>query len=408
MARPDLVTAYLRWSLARSAMARGWWLATAVYLVVVASLEPFELVLIGTFQGLTVVLAEVPAGVLADRVSRRLALVIAHVVSGAGMALAAAVDDFPMLVVANCLWGMGWAFASGADVAWLTDELADDADAHVDRALAAQGRWELLGAPAGMAGFGVLAWATSLATAMACAGFGMAALAVVVARWPERPRRHRHADGSLPTWRTILGDGVRLARHDRVLAAVLASNALLNGSAEGYGRLYERRLVTLGLPSTPAPIVWFTALGLATVVLRVASLRAVERRIDRPDVARQSYVVACAVGAVGLVLFAFAPVTSAAVAAAFVVSGLGAIPRVAATIRVNRRTSSSVRATVHSLLSWTENVGEIVFGLGLALVAATTSTTTAIVASAVLLALAGLVGAVRDGRTSEAGVATQR
>jgi MFS family permease len=395
VSRPDLVPAYLRWSLARSAAARGWWTVTAVYLVVVASLRPFELVLIGTFQGLTVVLTELPAGVLADRVSRRLALVVAHVVSGTGMALAAAVHDFPSLVVANCLWGMGWAFASGADVAWITDELVDDADVSIDGVLAAQGRWDLLGNPVGIALFGLLAWATSLATAMACAGMCMAALGIVVARWPERPRRHVD-DVTLVTWRTILDDGVRMARIDRVLLAVLASNALLNGSAEGYGRLYERRLVTLGLPNPPTPIVWFTALGLATVVLRVATLRAMERRIEQPDTARRSYVLSCVVGAVGLVLFAFAPSAATAVAAAFVVSGLGAIPRVAATIRVNRRTTSTVRATVHSLLSWSENVGEIVFGLTLALIAAATTATIALLAAAVLLALAGAVGAVHD------------
>ena len=92
---PDLVKTFLRWALIRSALARGWWLATAVYLVVVAHLSPFQLVLIGVFQGLTVVAAEVPAGVLADAVSRRLALVLAHVVMGAGMAMTGFVTVFP-------------------------------------------------------------------------------------------------------------------------------------------------------------------------------------------------------------------------------------------------------------------------------------------------------------------------
>src|SRR4051812_6283153 len=83
----DLITAYLRWALLRAALARGWWLATALYLVVVADLSPSQLVLIGVFQGLTVVIAEVPAGALADAASRRLALVISHLAMGAGMAM---------------------------------------------------------------------------------------------------------------------------------------------------------------------------------------------------------------------------------------------------------------------------------------------------------------------------------
>lgn len=42
---PELASAFLRWALFRAALARGWWLATAVYLVVVADLSPFQLVL---------------------------------------------------------------------------------------------------------------------------------------------------------------------------------------------------------------------------------------------------------------------------------------------------------------------------------------------------------------------------
>ena len=57
--------------------ARGYWLVTSVYLVVVADLSPAQLVAIGIVQGITVVLAEIPAGVLADTVSRKWSLVVA-------------------------------------------------------------------------------------------------------------------------------------------------------------------------------------------------------------------------------------------------------------------------------------------------------------------------------------------
>src|SRR5882724_6892338 len=99
----DLATGFLRWTCVRAALARGYWLTTALYLVVVANLTPAELVLIGTFQGATVLIAEVPAGVLADAVSRRLALVTGHVVTGIGMSMAGMVRSFPLLVVSQCL-----------------------------------------------------------------------------------------------------------------------------------------------------------------------------------------------------------------------------------------------------------------------------------------------------------------
>ena len=131
-------TAFLRWALVRAALARGWWLATAAYLVVVVELSPALLVLVGVFQGVTVVIAEVPAGVLADTISRRLALVVAHVVMGAGMTLTGVVTGYPSVVLGQCLWGLGWAISSGADVAWITDEF--DRPDVIDRVLTAQGR----------------------------------------------------------------------------------------------------------------------------------------------------------------------------------------------------------------------------------------------------------------------------
>jgi MFS family permease len=393
-----LATAFLRWTCVRAALARGYWLTTALYLVVVADLTPAELVLIGVFQGITVVIAEVPAGVLADAVSRRLSLVIGHVVMGIGMSMAGLVTAFPLLVASQCLWGLGWAFSSGADVAWLTDEL--DRPDQIDRVLVARARWDLLGNPIGIVSFAALAWASSLSTAIVVAGVAMVLLGLVaVARWPE--------NGFVPAevgqrWRqstSILRSGVALARFDRVILVVIVATLLVNGGGEAYGRLLEERLVALGMPTHPDPIVWFAALGLVGVALGAVVLRIVEVRIAGADVARRTYVLSCAVGLLGLLLFANAPNAATAVAGSLLVSGI-AFPVIRATgvIWVNRRATSSVRATVHSLLSQAENAGEVVFGITLAVVARAASATVALTGSAALLACAGaLVIATREG-----------
>ena len=341
---PDLTTAYLRWSLARAALARGWWLATALYLVLVAGLSPSQLVLIGVFQGLTVVVAEVPAGALADAVSRRLALVIAHVVMGTGMVMTGFVTAFPLLVVSQCLWGLGWAIASGADVAWITDEL--DRFDLIDRVLTAQGRFDLMGTAVGIIIFGALGWATTLSVAIVVAGVSMIGLGVaIVSRWPES---HRQTDNCGRPWTAsaaVLRRGVAVARTDRVIVLVLACTLLVNGGAEGFGRLFERRLLALRLPTAPDPIVWFAALALVAAALGATTLSFVEARIAGVGVARRTYVAACGIGTVGLVVFALAPNTGSAVAGALLVKGI-AFPtvRVAGTILVNRRTPSDARA----------------------------------------------------------------
>ena len=387
----NLTTAYLRWTFLRAALARGWWLTAALYLVVVADLSPVELILIGVFQGLTVFVAEVPAGAVADAVSRRLTLVAGHVVMGAGMAMTGVVGGFPLLVVSQCLWGLGWAISSGADVAWITDEL--DRTDRIDRVLTAQGRFDLLGAPAGIVGCGVLALATTLSTAIVVAGVAMAGLGLlVVARWPESRRPPGREGSRREATASVVRRSLGIARAEPVILAVLAGTLLVHGGVEGFGRLFERRLIGLGVPRSPEPILWFAAIAVVAASLGATMLLWVEARITGAGVARRTYVAACAIGAVGLALFAHAPNTSAAVVGSLLVTGLS-IPaiRVAGTILVNRRTTSDTRATVHSLLSQAENLGEIVFGLLLAGLAGTTSTTATLVASALLVAAAGLL-----------------
>lgn len=394
--RGALATSYLRWTCIRSALARGYWLVTALYLVVIADLTPFEFVLIGTFQGITVLIAEVPAGVLADAASRRFSLVIGHVVMGIGMSMAGLVTAFPLLVVSQCLWGLGWAFSSGADVAWLTDEL--DRPDQVDSVLVAQARWDLIGTPIGIVAFGMLAWWSTLSVAIVFAGVAMVLLGiVVVARWPETGFTPADAGQRAHQSTAILRRGLAGARLDRMIVAVLIATMLVNGSAEVYGRLLNHQLVELGMPTRPDPIVWFAAVSLVGVGLGVFALRFVEARIAGAGVAVRTYALSCAVGVVGLLLFANAPSVGAAIAGSILVSGI-ALPaiRTAGVILVNRRTDSSVRATVHSLLSQAENAGEIAFGISFALLARAASTTVALTGSAALLAVAGALMMVTD------------
>ena len=67
--------------------------------------------------------AEVPTGVMADAISRKGSLMLAHVVMASGMLMMGFVTAFPWILVTQVLWGLGWAFSTGADVAWLADEL---------------------------------------------------------------------------------------------------------------------------------------------------------------------------------------------------------------------------------------------------------------------------------------------
>jgi hypothetical protein len=142
----------------------------------------------------------------------------------------------------------------------------------------------------------------------------------------------------------------------------------------------------------------------------------VEPRIDGAGVARRGYALACGLGAAGLIALACAPDALAGCAGILLFSGVAAnVTRAVSVIWVNRRTTSDVRATVHSVLSQAESADEIAGGLGLALLARAAGTAGApatLLVSAALIAGAGVtVAVVSRGswpRPGQSGPATPR
>ena len=382
--RKDMVAVFLRWTWWRAVLHRGWWLVTSVYLVVDADLSASQLVLIGVAQGAIALVFEVPAGVVADTISRKWSLVVSHVVMGSAMIATGLVTDFGPLVATQMLWGLSWTFASGADVAWITDEL--DEPGRISVVLMRSGRAQLTGSAAGIVGIGALGSLTERNTAMVLAGAAMLLLGLyVVFRFPEQRFVPTTTGRWLASW-SILVRGSTLVLRSRAILVMFAATFVVNGAA-AFGRLHPRRLVDLGLPSDP--VAWFTALGVLTLLVGAAALRIVESHIDGPRTALNGYAVACAAGAVGAVLLAGAPEEVSASAAVVVVMGI-AVPltRTLGTIWVNRQTSSDVRATVHSFLAQAEYLGAIVAGLAIAAVAASGGLSVALVTCGALFVTA--------------------
>ncbi len=387
---PDITAVFLRWMGMRAVLHRGYWLVTSLYLVVDAQLSAFQLVFLGTAQGIISLVVEVPAGVVADTISRKWALVIAHAFVGISMVITGLVTSFPALVGTQMLWGVGWAFASGADIAWVTDELGRPD--RIARVLTASARWEVVGSAVGLLGFGLLALAIGRGPAMVVAGVAMVVLGLyVILRFTEHgftPTRARRWQQST----TILRRGVALARRDREILLILVATILINGAAEAYGRLYPRQLVELGFPGQSDPIVWFTGLGIIAFAIGALALRIVEARIDGVGVARRVYAAACFIGAIGLIALACAPGYLVGSAGVLLVGGITlTVTRAVGVIWVNRRTTSDVRATMQSMLAQAEYGGEILCGVALGALAKSTSIPVAFACSAALIAGAGVM-----------------
>jgi MFS family permease len=388
----DVAALFLRWTYLRAVFVRGYWTVASLYLVVDAHLSAFQLLLLGTFMGITLVLSDIPTGVWSDGIGRKWPLVIGHLFVANGMVMIGLVNAFPLILVTQISWGLGWAFISGADVAWLTDEL--DRPDRIDQVLTARARWDLCGGITGMLAFGVLAWATGRATAIVLSGLAMAVLGLfVAAQFSEHnftPVRERQWTASLSIFRR----GLSLARRDPEILLMFAATMLINAVSE-MTRLFPKQLVNLGLPNDP--MLCYAALGILASATGAIALRIIEAHIMGVGVARRFYAVVCFVGFFGMIVLAYASDILIGCLGVLLLTGITFnVTRAVSVIWVNRRITTDVRATVHSCLSQAESIGEIFGGFALALLAKAAGIPIALTAAGAILAFAGAM-VVRSG-----------
>jgi hypothetical protein len=167
---------------------------------------------------------------------------------------------------------------------------------------------------------------------------------------------------------------------------MFAATTILNAAAV-ITWLFPRQLVDLGFPNDP--VLWYSALGIASFIVGAIAVRLVEARIDRAGTAERIYVLACLLG---LVVLATAPDALVGCAGVLLANGIAfSVTRPVSVIWVNRRTTSDVRATVHSFLSQAEYLGKTVGGIGLAILAGADGISPTLLASGALIGLAGAI-----------------
>lgn len=347
---------------------------------------PLALALTGTTLEVCYTLAEVPTGVVADRFGRKRSVLIGLLVVGAGMVLTAT-PHLAAVLGAQVLIGTGWTFMSGADVAWLTDEVGEDAA----RPLYASGmRAELWGSVVGImvgAAVGQLGlWVPLLVSAAALVG-----LAAWLAARMHESERQIAGDERLTVAETLRRTraSVRARPAIAVLLAVMVAAGL---AGEGVDRLWQFHLVgdEAGERSTVFTV---SGLVLAALLLGTAFTRLVERRLTTDEDgrhARRWLAAANVLVAASVVALAVGPwwLGAAGLVASHALRH-ASLPVVQAW--ANRNADPATRATLNSLVGQAESVGEIAGGPALGGVAGGFGTAPALLASAGVFAAAGLL-----------------
>lgn len=363
----------------------SYWTLFFLRVVVDVGLNPLLLLLLGTAKEVTILLVEIPTGVVADMRSRRLSVILSFLICGSAIVGAGLADGFVLLVLTQVLWAFGSTFRSGAETAWFTDEVGS-VDV-VDRVLPRRGRVEALGSVVGLVVTAVLASVAGLSVALVTVGgLLMAWGLVLIARMPETGF-HRHDASARTRFGSLLGEGLVASRQPG-LRVLLIVTVIAGVASEAVDRLYIARLDQIGLQDISIDSVLL--IGSASVFISVgaiALLFVLGSRLAGPRLAQVMVGLNIVTGIAAAVL-AQINLLSIAVGAYIAQGMVRSVARTVTTGWTNHFTDRSNRATVHSFVGQAQSLGEISGGIALGVLAKQAGIGTAMIASAALYLLA--------------------
>lgn len=392
------------------------YLPAIVWWTVDLEFSPLQLVGLGTALEVTVLVAEVPTGVVADRWSRKWSIVASHLVMGAAMVLAVVSLSYPVMLVAQALFALGWTFRSGADIAWLTDEITDqitDREApggfdalapDVSPLILRRHRIGLVVGPLALVPVMIFG-RESLRLVIAIAGCFLLASALVFGVVMSDAFRTRASRTHIERQRAIdiLRGGIATARQVRPIRMLVITMVLLGAGAESLDRLGFKHFLDIG-DFDENSIVWMGVLFIALGLAGAAVIWFVEHRIERDVALPRLGSHLLIVSAVGALTVAVSPIAGIAIGLLLQDATREAFDAVSAAW-TNAYADEASRATVHSLVSQAHGVGEVLGGLTLAAVAQATSITVAVAVAGALWASAALTShrteEPRRGKTSQ-------
>jgi DHA3 family tetracycline resistance protein-like MFS transporter len=375
----------------------------AVYYVTRVGMNPLQLVLVGTLLETTVLLCEVPTGIVADTFSRRLSVVIGMFVLGAAWLLEGSLPLFAMILLAEVIRGVGETFLSGATDAWLAGEVGEE---QVGRIYLRSGQINRLVGLAGIAASVALASIQLNLPVLAGGGLYLALGICLALVMPERGFARPAADGQRPgldaitsaertAWQTMshtFRQGALVVRRSSILLSLFAVSAIAGAASEGFDRLWEAHLLAnFTFPSLGAlkPVVWFGVIEAGSNLFSLATTELFRRRLEvtsrQPAATARVLLVLEVLSAASVIAFGLAGNFPLALAALGIKAALAALSDPLYNAWLIQNTDPQVRATVLSMLSQSNALGQIAGGPGVGLIGTLVSLRAALVTAGALL-----------------------
>jgi len=357
-----------------------------IYQVEIVGLDPLQLVLVGTALEVSAFVFEVPTGMVADTYSRRFSVIVGYLIIGIGFVLMGSVPSFIAIVFGSVLWGLGWTFVSGAKQAWLADEIGESEAA----ALYLTGaKLNSYGAFAGILA-GVLIGSLQLNYSVIVAGclFFSWGLFLMIAM--SEQGFTRSTNSAYSGMAASFKEGISVIRGSPTLLLLMVVGVVYGTFSEGYDRLAAAHLLR-DFPFREStgvePVFAFGVMTAIGVLLSLLLVRYAETKVDTDNakVIAQWLSVSTLLIVVFVLLFALSGYVWLAITMYILLQPLRNVIDPLTLSWVNRNLPSASRATIISMHSQSDALGQMAGGPGVGLIGREIGVRVAISFSALLL-----------------------
>lgn len=348
----------------------------SIYYVTELELTPFQLVLVGTVLEITVLLFEGITGVVADTYSRKLSVIIGMFILGSAFVLegsiiwimhpATLLPAFAWLLMSQLLYGIGWTFVSGADTAWIVDELKEEEAGRIFM------RSKILSLGASLLGIACSVGLSLFSSNMPFLAGGAVyfLLGLVLTRYMResgfiRRERETHSSPVREMGKTWVS-GISVLRHQPLLLLLTVVTLFSGAASEGYDRLWQIHLIDeIGFPVAAVSMaVWFGLISAAATLLSMLAVRfagkLLDLRLERKVAAALLLLTCIRMGCI--LLLAVAPDFTIAVIAVLLLGMAGAVSDPVYTTWLNSKLPGRNRATILSMISQSDALGQTAGG----------------------------------------------
>ncbi|WP_157663683.1 MFS transporter [Sutcliffiella horikoshii] len=365
-------------------------------------MNPLQLILIGTAIELTVIVFESVTGVVADTYSRRLSIIIATFILGAAFLFEGSIpylsnssvavgvlSAFVLLLFAEFIRGIGETFLSGAEQAWLTDEVEEE---EVAKIFVRTNQLRLIASLVGIIISVVLA-SVALNLPYLAGGALYILLGVFLCIYMKEKNFERVETAKDRPWKAMAStfiSGVTFIKNKPVLIMLLVVTVFIGATSEGFDRLWEAHLLeAFTFPSFGSldVVVWFGVIQFMGTLISIGAMEWYQRRFDvnQPKVIRYSLFYFTVGQVIFLILFAVTPSFYLAIFCFWVLGIIGSITAPMYQAWLNQQLESKSRATVLSIMGQGNAVGQGLGGPFVGVIATRYYIRTALVLGAMLL-----------------------